>query len=104
MTSASIPEFSLDKRTEFRFSALKADAFKKLHPIEVTGMLADPAYHGHPETTIDKAFEGSHSANYKDCYVSNTNGKAGASIDIEPAKVVQIILLNRKDCCSKENV
>ena len=81
--------------------ALDEDEFEKLQKIAVTGMLADPAYHGHPYTTIDKAFEGSDSWDHAQCYVSNPNGKAQASIDIEPATVYQIKLLNRGDCCSK---
>ena len=69
--------------------------------IPVLGMYGDPAWHGHKETTIDKAFEGSPSTNYKNCYVSNNNKNDKAEIYIPRSKVVQIKLLNRADCCSE---
>ena len=84
------------------FSVLSPNTFQELGEIQVVGMFADPAWHGHPETTIDKAFQKmSDDYNYKQCYVSNTNRLARANIDIEPAVVHQVIILNRGDCCGE---
>ena len=72
----------------------------ELQPIKVSGMLADPAWHGHKETTIDKAFQGNDDLDYRNCYVANPPAGGQARIDIEPASVIQVHFLNRKDCCS----
>ena len=81
------------------FSVLQSPSFVSIVPIKVTGMFADPAWLGHPETTIDKAFDGSDSWSYQQCYVAHSNRGARARIDIQPSIVRQIKILNRGDCC-----
>ena len=84
----------------FIASALPANKFTILKPIHPAGMLADAAYKGLPETTIDKAFEVDNVIDSLSCYVSKPSSKARATIDIPPAAVSQIQLMNRDVCTS----
>ena len=76
---------------------LPENTFEKLSKLEVTGMTADPAWHEHPGTTIDKVFEGIDDFDVQHCYAANSVSRSQARLDIQPAKVVQVQLLNRGD-------
>ena len=67
-------------------------------------MEADEAYHGHPQTTIDQAFEGIDNSQTLHCYVSNANQNAKARIEIEMSFVSHVTLLNRGEKCCGKNI
>ena len=59
--------------------------------------VADDAWHGHPETTIDKGFDGVWAVQPSQCYVSGPLSNAWAHITIPMSLVVTVDFLNRND-------
>ena len=64
-------------------------------PVDVKGYLGDPAYY--LETTFDKAFQNLNDSSQPNCYVSKGAKNAQGFVDIQPAAVTKLYLLNRID-------
>ena len=74
-------------------------ADSSLKVVKITGALGDAAWSGHPQTTVEKSYDGSDSVALDNCYVTQNSKNAAARYHIDSSTVSAVRLLNRFDCC-----
>ena len=67
--------------------------------LDILGATGDAAWYGHPQTVIEKSYDGSYDVSRDNCYLPNTSTDSTAKYSIALAEVNTVKILNRHDCC-----